>query len=148
MSIMPRMSLVGSLINMELCQWDVTEHYIQRSNPKLIGKVYDTIEELIAEVPKDEKHNFDIKLSKAVEGDSYRKGFKVYNGQFWSGEYPVAYGCNECNKIILGAPAIVEIKGGVHGVRYTCNNCQNCMYENIMGHGGCFGGDDEDDDDF
>lgn len=143
---MSRMTMIGTMIDMELSEsWDIPRHYIVRAaKTDLIGKAVDSIEELISVLPSDEKYNKNIRLGGTVEGKNGYKGYNVYISTFRNHEYRVAYGCNECNKIVIGPPNITEIGHGVLGMIYSCCNCKKRMNEIILGHTDCFGDHDDD----
>lgn len=144
MSIVPIRSLEESFMDMELSKWDIGMHYIQRNGGvDLIGKAFDDLEQMIEAMPSDERHNINVQLSHSVGDKSgylfgIYKGFKVYKSTFIIStrdrEHPIAYGCNNCEKLIIGPPETEVLSKGAMGVRYICNNCHTYMYDQVFGH--------------
>lgn len=107
-------------------------------NPELIGLKVNNLEELIEKFPESKNHSnaYLREQCNGVEGfhsilkgyNPYEslKGFNIYSRKDKNKISNIAYGCHECNKIIIGPPKITiseDLIGNVGPAEYYCVNC-------------------------
>jgi len=134
MGLLPKKTYADMMEELESLSWRIPESEL--------GQIVDDLLALRYMLPSDERWG-DVFESGRLEGKrllglQYSRGFTRYSRKDlkMGGIFNVAYGCNKCEKIIIGAPRLESVSepgllSGHESLVYFCNHCGSLIHEEI-----------------